>query len=561
MVDRLVVEALVDIRLSLADAVRQTGSPLPNDRIRAVVALDAAVERTAFFAAHHRGVAFTSRTSLPDLINAVAKDLTGIWRFNQRQEINRLHSARNKAQHEGLFPAQEHMASFRTATETFVRTLTTAVTGLDASSVVLSSAIGDEELRATLQAAADLEGAGADPLAVVHKCRTAYDLVHRKWSDQTRAAGLDADRSFGYGVGFQEFREIADHARQLERRLRDSVDAALFSVNPGEQVWFKHLTSDARRGDVHISRDEASRALSFVFGWTLRWEQLAELIEQDRGQLAMVMRRNPRATPEESPRILSVDVSSHGGDSAVLLVVLHGVPDVDQFDEWSEGLQTMLTERRSVVPGVVLHWSVLGDGQVQAVFYPMQIESRSGITTTGYDPFRVSEPPPVPESAVATAIELLIESLGEVEADIAARQAAKHAEMRRDEEEDQEFALAIEGRLPDWVERLEIDHSLGNLHGRSRAEVRPYLVRVAHELDDQQVAHTLQGVPGVLQFHSTLDQAFSYVTNADDPIGPLASATSLLRDALNEREERMRPMREWLASAQRAAESAARREG
>lgn len=561
MTDPLVVEALVDIRLALADAVRQTGSPLPNDRIRAVVALDAAVERTVFFAAHHRGVAFTSKMSLLDLLNAVTKELGGVWRFDQRQEITRLHSARNKAQHEGLFPAQEHMASFRTATERFVRSLTVAVTGLDATSVVLASAVHDEDLRVILRSAAELEDRRGDPLEVVKLCRDAYDLVQRRWSEQTRAAGLEPDLSFRRGDGPQEFREIADHAKVLERRLQDSVDAALFSVDPGDQVWFKHLTSDASKRDVHVSWEEASRALSFVFGWTLRWEQLAGLIELDRSQLAMVMRRRTRAAPEECPRIASVGVSSRGGESAHLLCVLEGVPEVDEFDAWSRGLQALLRERRTAIPEVFVYWTVLGDGTVQAAMRPSTVGSSSRTPAAGYDPFHVPEPPPVTEMAVVAVVELLVQALDQVEADIAAREAAEIAQAAQNRQEDQDFARAIQGRLPDWVVRLEIDHSSRNLHGRDRAEARPYFVWVAHELGGQQVAHTLRDVPGVLQFYSTLNQSFSYIAAGDDPIVPLSSATPLLRDALADREQRMAPMREWTGRVQRAAESAVRTDG
>jgi len=556
--DPLVVEALVDIRLALADAVRQTGSPLPNDRIRAVVALDAAVERTVFFAANSRGVPYTSRTSFPDLISAVAANLGSSWRFSQRLEITRLHSARNKAQHEGLFPAQEHMGSFRTAAERLVRSLTTAVTGLDATSVVLASAVRDDELRRTLEAAAALEEAGADPLTVVQACRAAYDLVHHKWSEQTRAAGLEPHRSFGYGGAFQEFREIAEHAQQLESRLRDSADAALFSVDPGEQIWFKHLTSDANRGDVHVSQHEASRALSFVFGWTLRWEQLAALIELDRGWLARVMRRRTRATPEESPRVASVDVSSHGGDSAVLRFELHGLPEEDRFEAWAAGLQAILSEQRTAVADVLLHWTVLGDGRVEAVIYPMQVEIQPRVLPGGYDAFRVPAPPPVAEEAVTAAVHLLAEALGQVDADIAAREAAEREHRRQGEQEDEEFARTTEGRLPEWVIRLEIDRSFRNPRGWEGAEARAYLVWVEHDLDGEQVAQTVRDIPGVQQFYPTVGHSFSYIPEGDDPVAPLAAATAALRNALSDRETQMRPMREWQGRMQRAAEVATR---
>jgi hypothetical protein len=531
--DRSTVEALVDIRLQLSDARRQSRSTMPHDRVRAVVSLDAVVERAVFFSAHYRSLEVEDRATHIKLLSRLAADLGTLWQFTGRQELIRLHSARNKAQHEGLFPAVEHMPTFVAVVDEAVSGLLHAVTGQDVRRVVTADAVNCPEVRTALAHAQRLRDEGSDPVEVVRACSAAFDLARERWSMQRRASGQRLETRSRFDLGFSEFRDLSGDIAALARQLEDNADASAFSVDPGEVVWFRHLVSDIKTSDATVSEAEAERALSFVFEWTLRWERLADSLLPDRTLRWRQARRRIRASSTLTPRVTTTDFkrSASSADATFQLV---DVPDVDEYEAWQTALEGHLNALGRV-HGLQAHWSVGDTGEVHLGLYLDRETNRRAVHQV-HEYAETSQDEYVPPEAFQVAARRLVSALEKIESLMAA-QAAAHAQVLcRQEEQDADLESATCDGKPGWVAAIRYDRPswLRNEAGQD-APPKAYLLTVAIDLPAGRLAELVREDPDIAQFYTGLDEWFHYqpAAHISDPLAPLHAVTARLESAVS----------------------------
>lgn len=516
----------MNVRMVLQDAVAQASSPLPLDRLRCVVSLDAALERAVFFAAHHRGLVVRERATTADLMTQLSAELGAAWKFTGRQELTRLHSARNKAQHEGLYPAQEHMAGFVAAASQAVHTLIQTVTGLDLDRVVLADAVGDEEVRRALQEASRLIETRARPAAAVLACAEAFDMARAKWADQRRSAGLTLPSPPQFSGDLREFRGIADHARQLASQLQDAADSSAFSVDPGELVWFQHLVSDARATEAVISEAEAARSLTFVFEWVLRWERLAGTLLPDRAERAFKAQRRVRSRAD-SPAFVAetrITASRHGVE---VEFILQDVPDEADFDVWRNALGRALSERR-LVDGGLHRWAADEAGSVMLTVYPTDPPVRG---VRHQIPVDLDKPPDrmVDPSVLEDCSALLRETLSQLEGRIRAESQSRAAAQQAALDARSRFEESVRGRLPAWVCTLQLDDGKdwGTMAGAG------LLLTTNLDLPDLRVAEILREAEDVAQCYPGIEGIHYFpAAYATDPVAPLLAVSERIEAAV-----------------------------
>lgn len=547
--DRPTIEALVDIRLQLSDAHRQSRSAMPHDRVRAVVSLDAVVERAVYFAAHYRLLEVEERATHIKLLPRLAADLGASWKFTGRQELVRLHSARNKAQHEGLFPALEHIPTFVAVVDEAVSGLLLAVTGQDVRRVVIAEAVNDPEVRAALAQAERLRDEDSDPGEVVRACAVAFELAHERWSIQRRASGQRLETRSRFGLGFSEFRELSGDIASLARQLEDNADASAFSVDPGEVVWFRHLVSDVKASDATVSKAEADRALSFVFEWTLRWERLADSLLPDRTLRWRRARRSIRASSTVTPRVTTTDFQ-RSTSSADAIFQLVDVPDVEEYEAWQVALEKHLNALGRV-RGLQAHWSVGDTGEVHLALYPDPKPDRATVHQV-HNEAEITQGALVPPQAFQSAARRLASALEKIESLMAAEAAARAQAMRQRAEQDAELEASVSGSMPVWVTAIRYDRPswLSN-EADQTSPPKVYLLAAAIDLPAGRLAELVRESSDVAQFYPGLDDWFHYqpAAHVSDPLAPLHAVTARLACAVSARAKAISELSHWREQA------------
>ena len=79
MISARETEQLIELRMALDDALRRARAAGRFQRVAAVVALDAVVERASAFVAVARGLPVPSNGKLEDLVSRLNQDLGGVW--------------------------------------------------------------------------------------------------------------------------------------------------------------------------------------------------------------------------------------------------------------------------------------------------------------------------------------------------------------------------------------------------------------------------------------------------------------------------------------------------
>ncbi len=534
------IEALVDVRLLLEEGVKQSGSSLAHDRLRCVITLDAAVERAAFFSAYHLQLDVSARNErLENLLALLAGRLGDKWRFRQRGDLVRLHSARNKAQHEGLYPALEHMPGFVAAAQAGIESLILAATDLDVGRVTLSDAIHDLELRQSLVDAevALTERRYADAVEFADQ---ALRQANASWEARRRATGLRLPEVPSFAGDFQEFQDISKSVRGLMDNLQDFTDATAFATNPGELLWFRHLVRDVTKEHVPPSGQEARRAVSFVFEWILRYEQLSASLLPNRLAVHELSRRRVRATPSSHAYIESVVVEDAGASSVQVSFPLADVPDEETFDEWRRHLGLLLRSPLDSDSETYLRWHVGNDGVVSLMAYPARRSNRqpasSSLSAAGEETHRS-----MLDDVEAAAL-LLRSALDRVDDAVkeARQSAAEH--LRRIQEQDVELTRRTEDRLPAWVASI----SWFRGHAPSSNGVPTYFVLPAVQVSYTKLAELMRKRDDVGQFYGSRKGGASgfifipadpagdpvdILTAASDDVDGLVSSTSHVRGA------------------------------
>lgn len=541
------MEALVDIRLLLEEGVRQSGSSLAHDRLRCVITLDAAVERAAFFSIHHLQIEISAKNEkLENLLGLLAGHLGDKWRFQQRGELVRLHSARNKAQHEGLYPAQEHMFGFLAAARAGVVSLLLTTTGRDVSSVTLSDAIKDDALRHDM-AAAELALEGQRYGESVEFANQALTSATASWTRRRGEAGVTLPRAPSFIGDFQEFQDISRSLDALMSNLRDVTDATAFATNPGELLWFRHLVKDVTRLNLSPSEQEARRAVSFVFEWVLRYEQLSAAFPTNRLAIHEAQQRKVRSTPASKVRVGSVAVEEASPYNVRMSFELVEVPPEEEFDLWRFHLAGLLGSGKEH-NNAIYHWRVENSGCVYLSAFPLQSINRSPRTSFAQPTDEEKTQWLIPSGDVAFVAGELEQALAGVDEAVRRSEDEASERQRRQQEEDQELSARISGRLPAWVKAISWERD-----GLPAIGGKGYRVIAAPELPELEIAELVRQRDDVAQFWadgSRRESAYILMPAdpAKDPIEILAAVGDEINDLVRSKSDIRETIEDWKAS-------------
>ena len=219
------VRDLVALRLMLESAIARARTAGRYSRGAAVVSLDATVERASYLVAAHRGIEVGTRDTLSTLYSKLVQNFDGAWKSQEWPTIKSLHLERNTVQHHGREPDRDQLPLWVTVVGSYVSSLIQAEYGQDISRVMLSDAVDDPQLAASLREADDALVAG-DVAKTVEASLTAYDAAVSTWI-QMRGNVHRVPRA---GAG-----SFGDHQdRELEALRRAGAEAS-FASSSAEQ--------------------------------------------------------------------------------------------------------------------------------------------------------------------------------------------------------------------------------------------------------------------------------------------------------------------------------------
>lgn len=328
---------LVQIRAMLDLARRVAGSSAPVSRQTALVLLHAVNERVTHFAAHSLPQVQVGQKDLFRTLHDKVREALGErWAANDGwADVQLLQRARNAAQHEGLGADPALLPGWVTATELYTRTLVAALLSVALDEVYLAEAITDpvqaDHLRRAEQAL-DID----DVPGALAATRAAFDSASRRWVHSFR----DAHGRSGVGTkrfpGFDDLTSLAESIDHLE----SAVAAMAFAVDPAEVTWFESLR---RISPEDVSSEQARRALSFVFWWIIRWQDLqtASEVETARRQAKSAEERVARTRDHGDARVYVSSVAVIPGRAAMtskrvlVALELYDLPQPADLPYWT----------------------------------------------------------------------------------------------------------------------------------------------------------------------------------------------------------------------------------
>lgn len=428
------VQQLVPIRLALEAALLQVSTAGAYRRGAAIVALDAVVERCANLCASAHGLAVSAK--LEDTISRLRNEANLDWKPTILPDVRLLRKARNAAQHDGLEPDRESLPGWSRAVESFVVGLIEAQYGVDIRKVTLSNAITDPEIRRSFELAEEARELGEFSACIGH-VDGAYITALRKWR---------LIRSRRNDPFHRDKVDVAAH--KSIAHLETALDAATFVGDAGAAEWFSALRLE--RGTEIFDDEDAARAIAFVFAWVTGYESTYATWTHDRRLRAAIASRRVRAGATRAS-IASATTTSLGDALFETRFVLENVPNVDEYDEWSQALRARLP--RAAKP----RWMVGADGTV-----------------------RVTRQADEAQLAVDD-VEVLAAALLSVEEDILSQRAVtadKASRLEREAQTMRDAAEEFHSAWPHWVQdisgaqdqqfgaiwRLHLDPAVGNLH-------------------------------------------------------------------------------------------------
>lgn len=338
------VRDLVALRLMLESAIARARTAGRYSRGAAVVSLDATVERASYLVAAHRGVDVAPRDTLETLYSKLVQNFDGAWKSHEWPTIKSLHLERNTVQHHGREPDRDQLPLWVTVVGSYVSSLIQAAYAQDISRVMLSDAVEDPELSASLREA-DLALSAGDVTKTVEASLNAYDTAVSRW---IRMRGNVRRRPRPGAPGFGDHQD-----RELEALRRAGAESS-FASNPAEQDWFRVTRTEPR--DV-LDADDAERILHFVFTWVAAFEVAARDWVPDRRYRADVAARAVRSGAGPA-RIADVVTASHSGGWSEVVFKVVDVPPEPGFDRWREVLTQLLVPAKG-------NWHVNQDATVE----------------------------------------------------------------------------------------------------------------------------------------------------------------------------------------------------
>jgi hypothetical protein len=298
-------------------------------RHAAVVALDGVCEMAMGLAAREEGLEIKEREGMPPLLRRLAGELGSRWRHGGTKGFLELHRARNAAQHDGVTPAVEHIATWAAEVERFTKSLVAAVFGVELDEVFAADAVESDELRGLL-VDAEREVTAGNIRESLRLSRRAFERALSAFQGQRREARLNLGpaplHSLGVVPGVKELREAVEF-------LRTFVDVATFASDPGEWVWLESVTPAFEIAEDAVTRADAYRALVFVVPWILRYESFAaRYLPFDR--IYIVPRSADPYTRYDQPRMVSIERAPalDRGSTPAYTVELSDVPP--GWDMW-----------------------------------------------------------------------------------------------------------------------------------------------------------------------------------------------------------------------------------
>lgn len=348
MIDPSVAERLVRLRIFVVSALASISDTTAYGRHLAVIALDGACELAMGLAAHTRGIE-VGQKPFPWVLRELRRELSD-WTAHGAQGVSELHRARNAVQHEGVLPDPEHLPIWASEVERFVYSLIRSAFGEELDSVSTAMAVEDAGLRERLEKAERLIG-DEDYAASIRGSAGAFDAALRSYrSYQGRSA-------FRFrGDAFRKLREFQDIKGTIEE-LEKFLDVAALAGDPGEWLWLETVRRQLHADAEPLSRDDAQRALSFVLGWTLRFESFAA-----RYQGALKRARSGRAMAVygeryETPRVIDIRKSErhpHERGQVAIDVTLNAIPP-----EWESAASEAFRRLQETNEVAAASWAVV----------------------------------------------------------------------------------------------------------------------------------------------------------------------------------------------------------
>ena len=314
----------------------------------AVVSLDAAVERASYLVAAHRGIEIAPRDTLETLYSKLVQNFDGAWKSQEWPTIKSLHLERNTVQHHGREPDRDQLPLWVTVVGSYVSSLIQAAYLQDISRVMLSDAVDEPELAASLREADEALSAG-DVSETVEASLKAYDAAVSKWI-RIRGNVHRRPRQVAGGYG--------DHQDQELEALRRAGAESSFASSLAEQDWFRATRAEPREV---LDADDAERLLHFVFSWVAAFEVAARDWVPDRRYRAALAARAVRSGAGPA-RIGDVVTASTSGDRSEVLFRVVDVPPEPKFDQWREVLFQLLASAAG-------NWRVGQDGTVEVSMF------------------------------------------------------------------------------------------------------------------------------------------------------------------------------------------------
>jgi hypothetical protein len=346
--DAQTVRDLVALRLMLESAIARARAAGRYARGAAVVSLDATVERASYLVAAHRGIDVAPRDTLETLYSKLVQSFDGAWKSQVWPSVKSLHLERNTVQHHGREPDRDQLPLWVEVAGSYVRSLIHAEYACDLSRVMLSDAVDDPGLSASLKDADEALAAG-NVAEAVDASLGAYDAAVSRW---IQMLGNVHRRPRPGGAGFGD-----DQDRELEA-LRRARAESCFASSPAEQDWFR-VTRAEPRGVLDV--DDAERVLHFVFSWVAAFEVAARDWVPDRQYRAAAAARMVRSG-DGPAQIADVVTASNGGGISEIVFKVVDVPPEPAFDRW----QSVLTQLLSSAEG---HWRINPDATVRVSMF------------------------------------------------------------------------------------------------------------------------------------------------------------------------------------------------
>ena len=404
---------LVDLRAMLERAVALSRHRGRLDRVQAVVALDAAVERALYMALTANNGATGKKGGVDDLLSKVRQAVPGVP-TKDVAAIKMLHRARNAAQHEGLAPAAEQMDQFVTAVDRFVPDVVGTCLKADLRKAALRDLIRNLQWRAEIEGAENLAAAGELSKAITQLSRIRAEVRSRfeSWLKlRTRPK-----RHLGFDFGWDDSDEQLDKVKN-----RAVIDRLI--PDPAEDGWFTRLGGEA----ALASLEDAERAIAYVTWLAYNFESSPAAEERDRSAEELKRRLERWSCPGDL-RVAEYrySTSAHSKDSMRISVQFTGFPATGLPQGWLRTLEGLTTNHDC---GIYWHFDTSG----------------LAVTTRAWE-------------AGAASVLLLLDGVRKFNSDQrSSLELAEHALRQREEEARRESQAELDSvihQVPSWLVNL-----------------------------------------------------------------------------------------------------------